>query len=83
MNEDITITLKDGNVIPADATILSDPVIEANAKEWRNRMLEKTDWIVPVTDHPQHAAYLVYRQELRDWPSDQWFPYYNRPELGV
>ena len=44
------------------------------ATQWRNRELLNTDWIVPVTDHPQHADYLAYRQALRDWPSTSDFP---------
>lgn len=45
-----------------------------SAREWRDGELFTTDWIVPVTDHPAHAAYLVYRQTLRDWPSTPSFP---------
>lgn len=55
---------------------------EDNAKQWRNSELQKTDWIVPVTDHPQHAAYLTYRQALRDWPQTADFPNV-RPVLAV
>jgi hypothetical protein len=49
-------------------TSLEDP------REWRDSQLAATDWIVPITDHPQHADYLVYRQALRDWPSTEDFP---------
>ena len=52
------------------------------AKSWRDQELQATDWIVPVTDHPQHAAYMAYRQALRDWPSTADFPT-TRPELGA
>ena len=51
-------------------------------KAWRNEELQATDWIVPITDHPQHAAYMAYRQALRDWPSTDAFPD-TRPELGA
>lgn len=50
------------------------PTEEMEAKSWRDMELSNTDWIVPTTDHPQHADYLVYRQELRDWPSTESFP---------
>lgn len=50
-------------------------------RHWRDQELQATDWIVPVTDHPQHAAYLAYRQALRDWPNTDAFPD-TRPELG-
>ena len=51
-------------------------------KEWRDQELVNTDWIVPITDHPQHTAYKTYRQELRDWPDDSDnFPG-TRPTLG-
>ena len=50
-------------------------------KEWRDLELTSTDWIVPVTDHPKHAAYMTYRKALRDWPSTADFPS-KRPVLG-
>ena len=50
------------------------------AKSWRDSELSITDWIVPTTDHPQHAAYLAYRQALRDWPASNDFPA-TRPTL--
>lgn len=56
--------------------------VELNGREWRDAELEHTDWIVSVTDHPQHAAYLTYRQALRDWPSTEDFPD-TRPTLNI
>lgn len=47
---------------------------EETAKNWRNGELQRTDWIVPVIDHPEHSTYLTYRQALRDWPSTSDFP---------
>lgn len=47
---------------------------------WRNSELLGTDWVVPTTDHPQHAEYLTYRQALRDWPDSVDFPT-TRPVL--
>ena len=47
---------------------------EGAARQWRDSQLVDTDWIVPVTDHPQHATYMTYRQALRDWPSTADFP---------
>jgi len=41
---------------------------------WRNRELTFTDSIVPVTDLPDHASWMTYRQNLRDWPSTDDFP---------
>ena len=51
----------------------------AEEKEWRDMELKATDYIVPLTDHPQHAAYITYRQELRDYPSQPDFPNGTRP----
>ena len=48
--------------------------IAYDARGWRDYELQSTDWIVPVTDHPQHAAHITYRQALRDWPSTSNFP---------
>lgn len=41
-----------------------------SAREWRDNELQLTDWIVPVSDHPQRAAYMTYRTALRDFPAD-------------
>jgi hypothetical protein len=48
-------------------------------KFWRNAELESTDFIVPLTDHPKHSAYMTYRQELRDYPSQPDFSNGTRP----
>mgnify|MGYP003658789731 CR=1 FL=1 len=48
--------------------------LEAEAKEWRDGELQSTDYIIPLTDHPDHATTITYRQELRDWPSTENFP---------
>jgi len=50
------------------------------AKMWRDAELLATDWIVPTTDHPQHAEYLIYRRALREWPETLDFPT-TRPTL--
>ena len=63
--------------VPAEPTAED---IAAGARHWRDQQLKVTDWIVPVTDHPQHAAYMTYRQALRDWPGAADFPD-TRPEL--
>jgi len=54
---------------------------EIAARLWRNEELEATDFIVPLSDHPQRAAYMTYRTALRDWPSTDAFPN-TRPALG-
>ena len=48
-------------------------------REWRDSELQSNDFIVPLTDHPRHAAYMTYRQELRDYPAQQDFPNGTRP----
>ena len=53
---------------------------EQKARMWRDMELSATDYIVPLTDHPQRAAYMTYREALRDWPSTDSFPD-TRPEL--
>jgi len=50
------------------------------ARAWRDKELANTDWVVAVTDHPQHAEYLAYRVALRNWPSTDDFPN-NKPEV--
>jgi len=44
------------------------------ARLWRDKELSDSDWIVPLTDHPERASYLTYRANLRDWPSTDDFP---------
>lgn len=54
--------------------------IASDERDWRNHELISSDWIIPLTDHPQHAAYVAYRKKLRDWPSTADFPS-KRPTL--
>jgi len=70
-------TYNNGNVIKKHyiaVLVKTKEEIEDLAKLWRNEELSKTDHIVPLTDHPDHAATLAYRQTLRDWPSTSDFP---------
>ena len=57
-----------------------EPTAEETARQWRDMELSATDYIVPLTDHPQRAAYMTYREALRNWPSTDSFPA-TRPEL--
>jgi len=58
-----------------DGTNFVAPVkTSEQVKFWRDQELQSTDFIVPLTDYPTHAAILIYRQELRDWPSTEDFP---------
>ncbi len=52
-------------------------------RAWRDRELARTDAIVPVTDRPEHASYISYREALRDYPEQEDFPNGIRPELVV
>ena len=54
---------------------------EQKARTWRDSELSATDYIVPLSDHPQRDAYITYREALRQWPSTESFPD-TRPELG-
>lgn len=47
---------------------------EEVARMWRNGELSNTDFIVSTTDYPNHAQWLTYREQLRDWPSTDDFP---------
>lgn len=59
----------------------AEEVAAHNARGWRDGELKATDWIVPVTDHPERDAYMTYRTNLRNWPSTSNFPN-TKPELG-
>ena len=65
--------------VPEAPTLTTDDK-KTLGRSWRNRELSDTDWIVPISDHPQHAAYKTYRQKLRDWPTTSDFPD-TRPTL--
>ena len=39
------------------------------ARQWRDQELAATDYILPVTDHPQRDDYIAYREALRQWPT--------------
>ena len=54
---------------------------EQKARRWRDQELAATDYILPVTDHPERDDYITYRTALRDWPSTESFPD-TRPVLG-
>tara|TARA_R110000782_G_C14746231_1_gene406665 strand:- start:7 stop:303 length:297 start_codon:yes stop_codon:yes gene_type:complete len=58
----------------------AEPTAEEAGRSWRNGELSSTDYIVPLSDHPQRAAYILYRESLRSWPSTDSFPE-TKPEL--
>ncbi len=75
-----TVTADGGSyelIVPPSPT---DNERKAWARDWRNWELSETDYIVPLTDHPQRDAYMTYRTKLRDWPSTSDFPS-KRPTL--
>ena len=75
---------EDGSFADKQIVVDVEPTDEEKkriGKAWRDSELENTDWIVPTTDHPKHAAYITYRKALRDWPSTADFPS-KRPVLG-
>ena len=53
----------------------------SSAFVWRNDELSRTDILVAIPDHPQRAALLTYRADLRAWPSTDSFPD-TRPEVN-
>jgi len=64
-------------VAPAPA----EPTAAEAGRMWRDMELSSSDFIVPLSDHPQRAAYMTYRTALRDWPSTDDFPA-TKPTLG-
>ena len=58
----------------------AEPTAEEEARQWRDMELSSSDYIVPLSDHPQRAAYILYRESLRSWPSTDSFPE-TKPEL--
>jgi hypothetical protein len=72
---------KDGGSYEKIEVTLTDGQIQGNARSWRDMELLATDYIVPLSDHPQRDAYMSYRTALRDWPSTDDFPD-TKPTLG-
>ena len=62
------------------APLTSEIPVANAARIWRDMELLSSDYIVPLSDHPQRAAYMTYRESLRAWPSTDSFPT-TRPEL--
>ena len=59
----------------------AEPTAAEEARQWRDMELSSSDFIVPLSDHPQRAAYMTYRTALRNWPSTDAFPA-TKPTLG-
>jgi hypothetical protein len=73
---------KDGGSYEKIVVTKTDGQIRGDARSWRDMELLATDYIVPLTDHPQRDAYLLYRQALRQWPETSEFPSGTKPTLG-
>ena len=58
-----------------------EPTAAEAGRRWRDIELSSSDFIVPLSDHPQRAAYMTYRTALRNWPSTDAFPA-TKPTLG-
>jgi hypothetical protein len=58
-----------------------EPTVEEEGRQWRDDELSSSDYIVPLSDHPQRDDYMTYRVSLRAWPSTSDFPA-TKPVLG-
>jgi len=67
----IGFTYSNGTFTPS---VKSQEELEAEGRSWRDSELKRTDFIVPLTDFPNHAAWITYRQTLRDWTATEDFP---------
>ena len=65
-------TCEDITVYPTSDEILEAE--KAEARQWRNDELERTDSLSLLSDHPQKTQITAYRVALRDWPSTSDFP---------
>ena len=66
--------LAESNLSDDEILEVTDEELQALQIKWRDIELSNTDYIIPITDHSLHNAYIAYRQELRDWPSTSDFP---------
>ena len=53
---------------------VKEATLVIEAKRWRNQELKNTDTLSLLIDHPNNANILLYRQQLRDWPTTENFP---------
>jgi len=68
-------TLEEALIESSDGVIeMTDEELISLQRKWRDMELVNTDYILPLTDHPDHAATLAYRVALRDWPTTSDFP---------
>ena len=69
-------TITEENVMVDDPTEeeIATATLAIEAKMWRDKELKNADTLSLLTDHPNNANILLYRQELRDWPSTSNFP---------
>ena len=65
-------TVEDITVYPTSDEILEEE--KAEARQWRNDELERTDSLSLLSDHPQKTQITTYRTALREWPSTSDFP---------
>jgi len=83
------IDISTGWIYNADGTfsppgISSEEILAitiAQEKEWVKSELEASDYIAPIKDHQYYYAYVVYRQQLRDYLVAPEFPQGIRPVL--
>lgn len=69
--------LADPYTFPPQGNMTEEEAMELarqEARAWRDLELASTDWIVPLTDHPNRDSYLTYRASLRNWPTTDSFP---------
>lgn len=53
---------------------VAEPLTSTQCKDYRNQLLEMSDW-TQVADAPvDKAAWAIYRQALRDVPKQEGFP---------
>ncbi len=58
--------------------VIKGDYFKENMREERNQLLQESDFRA-VSDYPQRDKWIVYRQELRDFPS-VWTPETPFPE---
>ena len=52
-------------------------------RAWRDEELARTDALMLLSDYPYKEVLSAYRQELRDWPSQEGWPDIDRPTMGA
>lgn len=75
----LTVIYDDGKHKAETAGVIYKKTKDVIERDWRDSELARTDVLMAVGDYPNKEALEIYRQSLRDYPSQPDFPNGTRP----